>query len=123
MSKSKGGFSDYLFNKFMPMLYGLGAAVVIIGAMFKIMHWPFAGPMLVVGLSTEAIIFAFSAFQPIHKDPDWARVYPQLADDYDGYDDEDEATGTSVTKKLDEMMADANINQDVISRLGSGLSS
>jgi gliding motility-associated protein GldL len=125
MSTKKGGFSDLLFNKFMPLLYGLGAAVVIVGAMFKIMHWPGAGIMLVIGLSTEAVIFAFSAFQPVHKDPDWTRVYPQLADDYYGDDDNDgdKATSTGVTKKLDDMMKDANINQDVINKLGQGFSS
>jgi gliding motility-associated protein GldL len=124
MSTNKGGFQDVFFNKIMPMIYGIGAAIVIVGAMFKIMHWPGAGPMLVVGLSTEALIFAFSAFQPTHKDPDWSRVYPQLADDYEGYEDDgEEATTTSVTKKLDEMLSDANINQDMISRLGSGFSS
>jgi gliding motility-associated protein GldL len=120
MSSNKGDFKDVFFNKIMPMIYGIGAAIVIVGAMFKIMHWPGAGPMLVVGLSTEALIFAFSAFQPVHKDPDWSRVYPQLADDYDGYDDdEDPATGTGLTKKLDEMLSDANLNQDTINKLGS----
>ena len=123
MSSNKGGFSDVFFNKVMPMIYGLGAAVVIVGAMFKIMHWPGAGPMLVVGLSTEALIFAFSAFQPVHKDPEWSRVYPQLADDYDGYEEEEEATGTGLTKKLDDMMADANLNQDTISKLGASFNS
>lgn len=127
MSTNKGGFQDVLYNKIMPLIYGIGASIVIVGAMFKIMHWPGAGIMLVVGLSTEAIIFAFSAFQPAHKDPDWTRVYPQLADDYDSYDEEEEegeeATSTSVTKKLDEMLSDANLNEDVISRLGTGLNS
>jgi len=122
MSTSKGGFADLLFNKFMPLLYGLGAAVVIVGAMFKIMHWPGAGPMLVVGLTTEAVIFAFSAFQPVHKDPDWTRVYPQLSDEYDNYEEAGEvATGDSLTKKLDGMLSDANINSDVINKLGAGL--
>jgi len=125
MSTNKGGFSDLLFNKFMPLLYGLGAAVVIVGAMFKIMHWPGAGPMLVVGLSTEAVIFAFSAFQPVHKDPDWTRVYPQLSDDY--YDDETTAVATSegsgVVKKLDDMLEQSGINEDVIKKLGTGFQS
>jgi gliding motility-associated protein GldL len=123
MSTNKGGFQDFLFNKFMPLLYGLGAAVVIVGAMFKIMHWPGAGPMLVVGLSTEAVIFAFSAFQPVHKDPDWTRVYPQLADDFDNYEDESGAPSTNngLTKKLDDMLADGNVNQDVINKLGAGM--
>jgi gliding motility-associated protein GldL len=121
MSTNKGGFQDLIFNKVMPLVYGLGASVVIVGAMFKIMHWPFAGPMLVVGLSTEAIIFAFSAFQPVHKDPDWARVYPQLSEDYEGYEEEEVANGESLTRKLDDMLTDANLNQDVINRLGNGL--
>jgi gliding motility-associated protein GldL len=64
---------------FMAKLYGIGAAVVIMGALFKIMHWPFAGPMLVVGLSVEAVIFFFSAFEPLHEDPKWELVYPELA--------------------------------------------
>lgn len=121
MSTNNGGFKQYFFDKVMPLVYGLGAAVVIVGAMFKIMHWPGANEMLIVGLSTEALIFAFSAFQPAHKDPQWERVYPQLADDY--YDDGGEATGTSVTKKLDDMLSDANIDQSVISKLGQGLNS
>ncbi|TAH25886.1 MAG: gliding motility protein GldL [Cytophagales bacterium] len=115
---------NVLFDKIMPMIYGIGAAVVIIGAMFKIMHWPFAGPMLVIGLSTEAFIFLMSAFQPAHKDPDWAKVYPQLADDYDDYEEEGEMASTSnLTAKLDDMMANAGLNQDVISRLGSSFTS
>ena len=55
------------WKNFMAKLYGLGASVVIIGALFKIQHWPFAGTMLTVGLFTESIIFFFSAFEPLHK--------------------------------------------------------
>jgi gliding motility-associated protein GldL len=64
---------------FMKYLYGWGASVVLIGALFKLMHWPFAGPMLIVGLSVEAVIFFFSAFEPLHEELDWTLVYPQLA--------------------------------------------
>jgi len=67
------------WKNFMAKLYGIGAAVVIIGAMFKIQHWPFASLLLVVGLSTEAVIFFFSAFEPLHEEPDWSLVYPELA--------------------------------------------
>lgn len=116
---SKKG-TNLLEDVIMPKVYGLGAAVVIIGALFKIMHWPFAGPMLVVGLGTEAIIFAISAFQKPHKDPAWERVYPQLAEDFDG-DDDEPATSSGVVAKLDDMLASANINQSVVSRLGQGL--
>lgn len=67
------------WKKFMAKLYGFGAAVVIVGALFKIMHWPGAGMMLIIGLSTEAVIFIFSAMEPVHEEYDWAVVYPELA--------------------------------------------
>ena len=75
---------SFLYDVLMPKIYGIGAAVVIVGALFKIQHWDGADWMLIIGLSTEAIIFFLSAFQPQPHDPDWARVYPQLADDYAG---------------------------------------
>ena len=68
----------------MGKLYGVGASVVIVGAMFKIMHWPGADLMIVVGMSTEAIIFFFSAFEPLHVEYDWSLVYPELAGVKDG---------------------------------------
>jgi gliding motility-associated protein GldL len=71
---------------FMAKLYGWGASVVIIGALFKIMHWPGAAIMLTCGLMTEAVIFFFSAFEPIHREIDWSLVYPELS----GLDDEGE---------------------------------
>jgi gliding motility-associated protein GldL len=123
MSKAKG--RSFLYDVLMPKIYGIGAAVVIVGALFKIQHWAGADIMLIVGLGTEAVIFALSAFQPQPHDPDWARVYPQLADDYSG-----EALmpataavsgGSSLTKKLDDMMRDADITPETINSLGLGL--
>jgi len=70
---------SHAWKNFMAKLYGLGASVVIVGALFKIMHWPFAGPMLIAGLGTEAVIFFFSAFEPLHEELDWTLVYPQLS--------------------------------------------
>jgi len=67
------------WKNFMAKLYGLGASIVIIGALFKIQHWPLAGLMLTVGLCTESIIFFFSAFEPLHEEVDWTLVYPELA--------------------------------------------
>jgi gliding motility-associated protein GldL len=115
MSKKGGSF---LFDVLMPKVYGIGAAIVIVGALFKIQHWEGAGTMLTVGLLTEAVIFFLSAFQPQPHDPDWARVYPQLADDYQG---EGASSGTGLTKKLDDMLKDANVSPDSISSLGQGL--
>ena len=66
-------------KKVMNFAYGMGAAVVIVGALFKLQHWPGAGPMLIIGLLTEAFIFALSAFDPVDKDLDWSLVYPELA--------------------------------------------
>jgi len=63
----------------MSKLYGLGAAVVLMGALFKLQHWPMAGLMLTVGMTTEVIIFFFSAFEPVHEELDWTLVYPELA--------------------------------------------
>lgn len=117
---------------FMAKLYGFGAAVVIVGAMFKIMHWPGAGAMLVIGLSTEAVIFIFSAFEPIHEDPKWELVYPELAlahaDDFDPHaiehkkhDHHEEESKESVSAKLDKMLEDAKIEPEMIKSLGEGL--
>lgn len=63
------------------MAYGIGAAVVIIGALFKIMHFPGAGPMLMIGMGTEAILFTLSAFEPPHREYHWDVVFPQLNED------------------------------------------
>ncbi len=67
------------WKKFMAKLYGWGASIVIIGALFKIQHWKGSGLFLTLGLCTEAIIFFFSAFEPLHEELDWTLVYPELA--------------------------------------------
>lgn len=127
MSKSKGGFKELFYSDIMPKIYGIGAAVVIIGAMFKILHYPGADLMLVVGLTTEAVIFFFSAFEPKHNDPDWSKVYPELSDEYDGAGavarrSSGEDSG-SVTKKLDHMLESAKIGPELIDNLGKGMRS
>ena len=66
-------------KKVMNFAYGMGAAVVIVGALFKIQHWTGASELLVVGLLTEAFIFALSAFDKPDEDLDWSLVYPELA--------------------------------------------
>ena len=116
------------WKSFMAKLYGFGAAIVIVGAMFKIMHWPGAGPMLVVGLSTEAVIFFFSAFEPPHEEIDWSLVYPELAG---MHGEEGEETTEhkkiedkgSVTEQLDAMFEEAKIGPELIASLGEGMRS
>ena len=76
------------YRNFMAKVYGWGASVVLVGALFKIIHLPGANEMLTVGLLTEAVIFFFSAFEPPHVEPDWSLVYPELAGMYnDNADD------------------------------------
>ena len=123
MSK-KGGFQELLYSTIMPKIYGIGAADVIVGAMFKILHMPGASLMLGVGLTTEAVIFFLSAFEPKHAEPDWAKVYPELADDYDGpaaapRKAVPQATGASA--QMDKMLADAKVGPDLIKSLGDGM--
>lgn len=126
MSK-KGGFQELLFTTIMPKIYGIGAAIVIVGAMFKINHWSGATAMLVVGLSTEAIIFFLSAFEPKHKEVDWAKVYPELADDYDGPIAPRRVAGgsnsTGVAAGMDKMLAEAKVGPELIKSLGDGMRS
>jgi len=123
----------------MGYLYGWGAAVVIIGALFKIMHWPGANIMLIAGMGTETIIFFLSAFEPPHKEWEWSLVYPELAGmidenglnpempqvDENGNPIEDSQTvATSkdpLTAQLDKMLEDANISPELIDRLGQGM--
>lgn len=125
MATKKGGFKDKFYNDIAPIITGIGASVVILGALFKIEHYPGASIMLVAGLGTEAFLFIMFAFAPQHKEPDWTKVYPQLAEDYDEeYEDEETgeiATTESMTRKLDDMLTEADINQDVINSLGKGL--
>lgn len=112
---------------FMSKLYGFGAAIVIVGAMFKIMHWPGAGPMLVIGLTTEALIFIFSAFEPIHEDPNWELVYPELGLghseelDHDALSTSSRGKNNGITDQLDKMLEEAKIDGALIERLGDGM--
>ncbi|MEI6576467.1 MAG: gliding motility protein GldL [Bacteroidota bacterium] len=110
----------------MSKLYGWGAAVVIMGALFKINHYPGANMMLVFGLTTESIIFFFSAFEPPHVEPDWSLVYPELAGMYQGAATEvghPTIKNKDLTKELDKMLSDAKIGPELIQSLSKGLHS
>lgn len=127
MSAKKGGFQEKFYGKIAPMITGVGASIVILGALFKIMHWNGAGPMLIIGLGTEAVLFFMFAFAPQPHDPAWERVYPELDDQVwakmqkEGKPAVGAGAGTS--KSLDSMLSSANIDQGLIDRLGKGFSS
>ena len=115
------------WKAFMAKLYGWGASVVIIGALFKIQHYPMAGLFLAVGLCTEAVIFFFSAFEPLKEEPDWKLVYPQLDPNYSGEDIGFAAVGSggggggAGLSQFDKMLANAGITPDVFDKLSQGL--
>lgn len=119
------------WKAFMAKLYGWGASVVIVGALFKIQHYPGAGLFLAIGLLTEATIFFFSAFEPLKEDPDWKLVYPQLDPNYTGPGFEGItaggfgggggiAGGTGLTE-FDKMLSNAGITPELFEKLSQGL--
>ncbi|GGF16752.1 type IX secretion system motor protein PorL/GldL [Hymenobacter cavernae] len=118
---------NFLFDVVMPKIYGIGAAVVIVGALFKIEHWPGADIAIIAGLSTEAVIFFLSSFQPNPKEVDWSLVYPELSEGYDPSTNSNKLTATTnssstgLTRKLDDMLKDANVTPEAIASLGQGL--
>ncbi|MGY6562353.1 MAG: type IX secretion system motor protein PorL/GldL [Luteibaculaceae bacterium] len=119
------------WKKMMAKVYGIGGAVVILGALFKITHWPFSTEILTAGLLTEAVIFLLSAFEPIHEDPKWELVYPELAqDEFTEIDGEvtssarrGKGSDDPVAQQLDAMLKEANIGPELIDSLGNGLRS
>lgn len=108
----------------MNFAYGMGAAIVIIGALMKITHWeigPLTGNlMLAIGLITEAIIFALSAFDPPAEDLDWAKVYPELNDGTSSPGRKETPQGL-LTKKLDAMLAEAKVDVSLMTSLSSSI--
>jgi gliding motility-associated protein GldL len=115
-------FKTKFYKDIMPKIYGIGAAVVIAGAMFKLLNWPGGSLMLGVGLTTEAIIFFLGAFEPKEKELDWTKVYPELLGAHEG--------GTApasaglhgpIGEKIDAMFAQAGIDHALIEQLGQGM--
>jgi gliding motility-associated protein GldL len=114
------------WKSFTAKLYGFGASIVIIGALFKIQHWPGAGIALTAGLLIEAIIFFFSAFEPLHEELDWTLVYPELAgmsdpDEIDEYKEQAIADRNVGLQKFDELFQQSQINAEDVRSLGKHL--
>ena len=112
-------------KRVMAMAYGIGAAIVILGALFKILHLKGADFMLILGMGTEAFIFFLSAFEPLHEEWDWSLVYPELAGmEGDGKPAKLAASsGDAVSQQLDKMLSEAKIGPELIEGLGTGLKS
>ena len=113
-------------KKVMNMAYGLGASIVIIGALFKIIHFeigPLTGNvMLTIGLVTEAIIFALSAFESVDDDLDWSLVYPELTGgQMSGKKETPKDAEGLLSKKLDDLLKDAKIDGELMASLGDSI--
>lgn len=127
------------FRKFMGKLYGFGAAIVIIGALFKIQHYPGANIMLPLGLGMEALIFFFQGLQKPHVEPDWSYIYPEFIDlihspkeaerlraegklpDHDKTPVGGGGSGPGTGGSLETLMQHADISSEEIEKFGKGL--
>lgn len=114
------------YKKLMAKVVGWGASVVLVGALFKIQHWPGASGMLIVGLLTEALIFFLTAFDPLHEEVDWSLVYPELAG-LDEIDDEVSPSkhqvkeGPYALERFDELLENSNLGTELFDKLGAGM--
>ena len=114
------------YKKRMNFVYGIGAAIVIIGALLKIQHWDLdlyffkipGGTMLTIGLVVEAIVFGVSAFDTPEEDLDWSKVYPELGKD--GHQ-ENEGVAGLLSQKLDNLLAEAKIDSSLMENLGTSM--
>ena len=112
-------FKTKRWKTFMGYIYGWGASVVMIGALFKLQHWQYSGLLLTIGLITEAFIFFLSAFEPALEMPEWSKVYPELREDYELMDMEE--LGQRKRKGFDELLSSSELTPDLLDRVGKGL--
>ncbi len=106
------------------MVYGLGAAIVIVGALFKIQHWPYGSLILTIGMIVEALVFTYSAFERQAADLDWSLVYPELAGGQTlGKKKKEEPKDAEglLSKKLDNLLKEAKIDGELMASLGSSI--
>ncbi|MBN2524405.1 MAG: gliding motility protein GldL [Bacteroidales bacterium] len=113
------------WRNFMAKLYGWGASVVIIGALFKINHWKGGTVIITLGLVTEAIIFFFSAFEPLHEELDWTLVYPELAglsdpDEIENFKESRIIEGGRSVDRIEDILGKSGVDTDALSKLGEG---
>ncbi len=115
-----GFFNSPAYKKIMAKVYGIGAALVLAGALFKIQHYKGAGIMLLVGMGTEIVIFFLSAFEPPHEMPDWSLVFPELI----GLEPKDHSAsgrGRSGGGDLQALISSGELDQATIDKLTDGL--
>ena len=109
------------FKYLKNLIIGVGAAIVMIGALMKITHRPGADLWLTIGLLTEAFIFALQGILPPKKDYYWEKLYPGLDKHAGGVSGKPVDHGDSLTGKLDDMLESAKVEPAMIDRLGANL--
>lgn len=112
------------FKRYLHLASCLGASIVIIGALFKIMHWPGASIALIGGLGTEAFLFALFAIDIPHEEVDWTLVYPEIAGmgaHHEEKHEEEKHEELPLTAQLDNMLEQAKIGPELLESLGSGM--
>ncbi len=105
----------------MNFLYSIGASIVLLGALFKLQHWPYANIILPIGMLTEVVIFFFSAFEPSVEIPDWSKVYPQLKEAYIPEEDQYEFAYASKQTSIESILEKAEISPDLLAKVKKGL--
>jgi len=110
-------------KKLFNYAYGIGASIVILGALFKIQHWSGGGTMLSVGMIVEALVFFVSAFDSVDEDLDWSLVYPELGLSADRDKDRNEARESQslLSQKLDDMLKEAKLDAGLMQSLGESI--
>ena len=122
MAQKKGKLMKKIFH----MAYSIGASIVILGALGKILHMPI-GPipgdtLLMIGLGVEAFIFFMSAFEPQEDELDWSLVYPELAGAPRKRKDKTEAEmEAKLSAKLDAMLQEAQLDSNLMKSLGESI--
>jgi len=106
-------------KKMFNMAYGIGAAIVIVGALFKIQHWPYGSLIITIGMVVEAIVFFISAFDAVEEDLDWTKVYPELGD----ADGEGAGVNGMLSQKLDNLLQEAQVDTELMTNLGNSIKS
>lgn len=112
-------FKTKRWKTFMGYIYGWGASVVMLGALFKLQHWQHSGLLLTIGLVTEAFIFFLSAFEPPLDMPEWNKVYPELREDYEMIDLVE--LNQKNKKGLDELFSSSELTPELLDKVGKGL--
>jgi gliding motility-associated protein GldL len=126
MNKLAHFFETERGKRIKNLIIGLGASVVLMGALFKLQHWQGASQMLIAGMCTEAFIFALLGILPPHKDYYWEKIYPEL----DMAPDEEELRrvhskalhgGKGITAQLDSALESGKVEPELVKRLGDNL--